>query len=555
MSCQRPETNPPSANGILSTMQAIPFSKISNTPIRSRLFRDLVLIILLTACLLILVSWLLIGALKRDLASVRITDAAQLVRDEVQNLLLPVEQQLLIARDGLIADGAVPGDRSVLDVRFMPTLRHMEQIAGAIYADAGGSEYFLLRATDGWLVRQRASGASGTGTWNQLDDAGSVQDTREGPLDYDPRQRPWYQAALASEGERVSWSAPYIFHSSQVPGVTVSLTWQVEGDTRVLAFDIVLSRILDAIGRLPLGTDGKGFLFSSEGGVFMSSSEENGDRLHARHRFFSAHERLGGPLFIDAVAAWRDAGGPSDDLIQFSSGGRSWWGGFRPLTEHARTAWVGVAIPVSATTGILQSRWHILALNTLVIVGLGIGLAAILMRKYSRQLRDLPKLAIDRQDYANDLYDLIANGEDTHIEFKSTMRTNLHTSKPGKEIELAWLKAVAAFMNTEGGILLIGVADDACILGLEADKFENDDKCRLHFKNLLNQHLGAEYTRHLRFELYELDGKQIAAVECERADTPVFLRNKNTESFLIRNGPSNIELSLSRALKYIRGRF
>ena len=177
------------------------------------------------------------------------------------------------------------------------------------------------------------------------------------------------------------------------------------------------------------------------------------------------------------------------------------------------------------------------------------------MRKYSRQLRDLPRLAVKRGDPQGDLYDLIGSGEGMHLEFKSTMRTNLHTGRPGKEIELAWLKGASAFMNTEGGILLLGVEDDGNVLGLETDGFENDDRCRLHFKNLLNQHLGAEYTRLVRFELYSLDGRQIGVVECERASGPVFLRHKNSESFLIRNGPSNIELPLSRALKYIRGRF
>jgi len=182
-------------------------------------------------------------------------------------------------------------------------------------------------------------------------------------------------------------------------------------------------------------------------------------------------------------------------------------------------------------------------------------LALRLVRNYSRQLRDLPKLAISRAEPETDLYDLIGRGEGTHLEFKSTMRTNLHTGKPGKEIELSWLKGVAAFLNTEGGILLMGVADNGEVLGLEADAFANDDKCRLHFKNLINQHLGPEYARFLRFELFQLGERQIAAVECEQADAPTFLRHKQGESFLIRNGPSNIELPISRALGYIRGRF
>ena len=139
------------------------------------------------------------------------------------------------------------------------------------------------------------------------------------------------------------------------------------------------------------------------------------------------------------------------------------------------------------------------------------------------------------------------------------MRMNLHTKSAGKEIELAWLKGVAAFLNTEGGILLLGVADDGRALGLDEDRFENEDKCRLHFKNLLNQHLGPEYARFVRFEIHTLDDRRIGAVECERADAPAFLRydgkGEKVEAFIIRNGPSNVELSVSRALRYIRGRF
>jgi hypothetical protein len=61
--------------------------------------------------------------------------------------------------------------------------------------------------------------------------------------------------------------------------------------------------------------------------------------------------------------------------------------------------------------------------------------------------------------------------------------------------DLAWLKAVVGFMNSDGGILLIGVSDDGEILGLDADNFANEDKCRLHFKNLINTYIGVEFTR------------------------------------------------------------
>ena len=535
-------------------MVAEALSKITKISIRSRLFRDLVLVILFTLGLLVLVSWLLIGALKRELAEAHLAEAAQLVRDEVQGLLRPVEQQLLIARDRLMAEDTRPTEVQALGKSFLPTLRHIPQIAGAIFADAEGREYFLVREGDNW--RLRLSAPPETATWKLLNGAGEELEARPDPQQYDPRQRPWYRLAEAAAGAaEANWSAPYVFHTLKVPGVSASLAWESATGLRVLAFDVVLERLLEAISHLPLGTEGQGFLFSADGGVFTPGAGDEHEPGWSRRRFFSAEEQLGGPLFIDAVAAWKSAGKPDTGLLTFDSGGQTWWGGFLPLSRQARSAWVGVVLPTSATRDLLPSRWPVLALNVLVIVGLGIGLAALLMRKYSRQLRDLPKLTIEARNAEADLRTLIAQGEDVHLEFKSTMRTNLHTHKPGKEIELAWLKGAAAFMNTEGGIVLLGVADDGAILGLEADGFENDDRCRLHFKNLLNQHLGAEYARHLRFALYRLEGRQIAAVECERADAPVFLRHKNTEAFLIRSGPANLELSLSRALHYIRGRF
>ena len=56
-----------------------------------------------------------------------------------------------------------------------------------------------------------------------------------------------------------------------------------------------------------------------------------------------------------------------------------------------------------------------------------------------------------------------------------------------------------------GGILLLGVADDGTVLGLEPDGFENEDKCRLHFKNLLNQHIGLEYSKYLQFHVQAVE--------------------------------------------------
>ncbi|MCK5070670.1 MAG: ATP-binding protein, partial [Desulfocapsa sp.] len=174
-----------------------------------------------------------------------------------------------------------------------------------------------------------------------------------------------------------------------------------------------------------------------------------------------------------------------------------------------------------------------------------------LVKKYSHQLKDLPQQHVNTHSYVSEIAALISAGESTTLEFKSTMRTNLKTGKPGKEIEIAWLKTVAGFMNSDGGILLIGVDDSGAMLGTDADKFANEDKCRLHFKNMLNTHIGAEFTRFIHLKVVDIDEKTILIIECERVRRPVFLSMGKQEDFFIRSGPSSMKLTMSQMVKYL----
>ncbi len=65
--------------------------------------------------------------------------------------------------------------------------------------------------------------------------------------------------------------------------------------------------------------------------------------------------------------------------------------------------------------------------------------------------------------------DLIAAGENSKVEFKSTARWNLHKKDKDAAIEQAIVKTVAGFLNAGGGTLLIGVNDQREAVGLEND--------------------------------------------------------------------------------------
>ena len=177
-----------------------------------------------------------------------------------------------------------------------------------------------------------------------------------------------------------------------------------------------------------------------------------------------------------------------------------------------------------------------------------------LVRRYSFQLKDLPQQHLLENEFSDNIKRLIHLGESATVEFKSTVRKNLKADRFGKEIELAWLKTVTAFMNSDGGILLIGVADNGMVTGLAPDDFSSEDKCRLHVKNLINNHLGTAFSRYVHLSFCQIDSENILVLECERVRQPVFLFIGKNEEFYVRSGPASMKLSMSAMVTYLSQR-
>ena len=149
---------------------------------------------------------------------------------------------------------------------------------------------------------------------------------------------------------------------------------------------------------------------------------------------------------------------------------------------------------------------------------------------------------------------LLALGEGERAEFKSTLRWNLHTNKPDKRIENACLKTVAAYMNTSGGNLFVGVDDEGTCLGLQQDQFANEDKLLLHWNGLIKTCLGVEFTPYVRSTVRDLDAKRLLFVQCVSSPRPVFLRRDNDELFCVRTGNGSQPLRPSEILAYLEQR-
>ena len=154
-----------------------------------------------------------------------------------------------------------------------------------------------------------------------------------------------------------------------------------------------------------------------------------------------------------------------------------------------------------------------------------------------------------------DLMSIVGGGESEVVEFKSTLRVNLHTGEADKRMELSVLKTLAGFLNTEGGTLITGVSDDGTPVGLEADMFPNEDKMVLHLVNIVKARMGpgSMTAMHLHFEDYDDD--RVLVVRCSPSPGPVFVKDGEIERFYIRTGPSTTELTGSQTQTYVTQRF
>lgn len=163
--------------------------------------------------------------------------------------------------------------------------------------------------------------------------------------------------------------------------------------------------------------------------------------------------------------------------------------------------------------------------------------------------------AIDGLTDIDKVRGILRQGESKNIEYKETLSLDVRKNTKQKYIELFVLKTVVAFLNTEGGILLVGVNDDGNITGLdeEINKFhKNLDKFLLHFKNLIKVRIGEEFYPYIDYKAIQIDGELVLMVECKASQSECYLDNKD---FYVRTNPATDKLEGPRLVEYIRNHF
>ena len=515
--------------------------------------RNAVLLLLAGGIAVIIAAYVKLSRVSAEVHGAFVHGIAERTQMRLNLFTRPIVDNLLIINEWSGENRLDLSRIADLNALFIPIIEKVPHISEVLIGDATGAEYRLYQGDGAWITRFQDPGVQGGQSFFQRwRTAGQAAAEWSEPRGEAPREKAWYREAVEhTDGGEVVWTSSR--QAGGAPGdflsASIRLKEKEKAPAAVAAFKVRMTDVLTLKQQLRATPNTRVFLMDGSESVSEIALEK---AVEVSDLDAAAPAPSGDGVLADAIAYWRENGRKTEEGFEFRSGGSTWWGGMSPLSLGDQKMWVGVLVPHGELLPeARRSRRLVFAIIGAVMVI--VVLATLLfVRRYSRDRT--PALFPRRSRYGSEaaVRDLIRSGESGDLEFKSTLRWNLKAGRAGKEIELAWLKTVAAYMNTDGGILLIGVADSGDILGLESDDFSNDDKCLLHVNNLIKQHIGLAFSPFIRYELLPAEGKKILVVECMRSGAPVFLKTGKDEAFYIRSGPASIRLTMSEALKYIQ---
>jgi hypothetical protein len=161
-------------------------------------------------------------------------------------------------------------------------------------------------------------------------------------------------------------------------------------------------------------------------------------------------------------------------------------------------------------------------------------------------------------------------GEGAFVEFKQSAFFNWKRfqSQPGasaadlqsEEVTFSLLKTVAAFINSSGGRLFVGVKDDASLCGIEKDfpycKSYNEDGWQLKIRDLIKTrfHEGDSVNNYVDIDIARADSLTIARVNVSKRSKLSFMIDKDRCRLFCRQGNRTIEIGLESVEEFLQSR-
>ncbi len=207
------------------------------------------------------------------------TTLNQLIRltsDNVKSYLQASAQLVNITQKNIqtgLIDGNAP---TSLRYSFDNTLESASQLSG-MYLSHSDGRFILVRrdGTDdfGRFIRVITVKPKRKMITSRYNGAGLLLNQVLNDSKFDPRVRPWYKKSLTKPNTLI-WTEPYIFASSNKPGITVAKAHKANnGQWSVIGADIKLSSLTQFLQNMDISPNGRIFI-TDDSGVAIAASKE-----------------------------------------------------------------------------------------------------------------------------------------------------------------------------------------------------------------------------------------------------------------------------------------
>ena len=353
----------------------------------------------------------------RDHARDIMENIAALAMEQSQNHLAHAHGAASLTRRLLSAEVVSSKEKyqQTLERYFLDQLAIYPHFAGIYIGKPNGDFFYVSRHPrfdpGGYRTKIIRNGNGGRQTqliWRN----GQMQviaEELDGADRYDPRQRPWYQKAFAQR--RIVWTDPYVFFTSQKPGITIAgPAYDAAGTLKgIVGVDIEIDQLSVFISNLKIGKNGRAFMINNNGDVVafpdLEKMKTGGSAAQGSIRLTKIQE-IDDVLSKKAFAALnlqKSEDGrfhlQSPRFARFEHSGRQHHAMLTPFSIQQWPWIVGVHLPEDDYLGGLKQNRRF---NTLLTLGISAVATVLALLLAASMIRPIANLARESQAVRDD---------------------------------------------------------------------------------------------------------------------------------------------------------
>ena len=337
---------------------------------------------------------------------------ADLAMEKSQNHLAHAHGAAVLTRRLLAANVVSVDQKDVdsLEQYFLDQLVIYSHFAGIYFGKPNGDFFYVsrseMRSPGGFrtkIIVHRDGIRTTRLKWRDKS-LGVVSEEFDPEDRYDPRTRPWFKKAAEHKG--IVWTDPYIFYTSQNPGITVAgPTYDESGELAgIVGVDLEIDELSIFISNLKIGKNGQAFMINNNGEVVAFPDL---DKIKTQGSADSRHYRLVKIHELDAVLSRKafsavdliknEAGRfilKKSQFARFEHGGEFYHAMLMPFSISQWPWIIGVHLPENDYIGELKKSRLQNIMLTLVISVVASIIALFFAHSIIRPISNLEKEAL-----------------------------------------------------------------------------------------------------------------------------------------------------------------